>query len=109
MKLLLPLFHTKGIVMLLIDCPYCQEKRPEVEFQYAGEAHVLRPDGSSPVTDERWAEYLYIRSNIRGTHRERWRHTYGCARFFNAVRDTVSDKIIDTYKAGDLPYSPEES
>ena len=87
--------------MLLIDCPYCQEKRPEVEFQYAGEAHVLRPDGSSLVTDERWAEYLYFRSNTRGTHRERWRHTHGCAHFFNAVRDTVSDKIIDTYKVGD--------
>ncbi len=89
--------------MLLIECPYCQEVRPEVEFQYAGEAHVLRPDGSSPVTDAQWADYLYIRSNKRGLYRERWRHTHGCARFFNAVRDTLKDVIVKTYPAGDAP------
>ena len=89
--------------MLLIECPYCDEARPELEFQYAGEAHVLRPDGSTPVSDEQWAEYLYIRSNTRGLHRERWRHTHGCARFFNAVRDTVKDVIVKTYRAGETP------
>jgi len=26
---------------------------------------------------------------------------HGCARFFNAVRDTVTDKFIMTYKAGE--------
>jgi sarcosine oxidase, subunit delta len=87
--------------MLLIECPYCQEARPEIEFQYAGEAHVQRPDGSIPVSDEQWAEYLYIRSNTRGMHRERWRHTHGCARFFNALRDTVQDVIVKTYRAGE--------
>jgi sarcosine oxidase subunit delta len=25
----------------------------------------------------------------------------GCARFFNALRDTVSDRIVATYKAGE--------
>ena len=37
----------------------------------------------------------------RGVHVERWRHIHGCARFFNAVRHTVSDRIIATYKAGE--------
>jgi sarcosine oxidase subunit delta len=32
---------------------------------------------------------------------ERWRHIHGCARFFNAARDSVSDKFIVTYKAGE--------
>ena len=32
---------------------------------------------------------------------ERWRHIHGCARFFNAVRDTVTDKFVMTYKAGE--------
>ena len=32
---------------------------------------------------------------------ERWRHIHGCGRFFNAVRDTVSDKFEVTYKAGE--------
>ena len=26
---------------------------------------------------------------------------HGCARFFNAVRDTVTDKFLMTYKAGE--------
>ena len=29
--------------MLLIHCPYCDEDRPELEFAYAGEAHIARP------------------------------------------------------------------
>ena len=30
----------------------------------------------------------------------------GCGRFFNAVRDTVSDKILMTYKAGESRPAP---
>ncbi|MEO1910704.1 MAG: sarcosine oxidase subunit delta, partial [Paracoccus sp. (in: a-proteobacteria)] len=40
-------------------------------------------------------------TNARGPHFERWRHIHGCARFFNAVRDTVSDRFLMTYKAGE--------
>lgn len=32
---------------------------------------------------------------------ERWRHLDGCADFFNAVRETVSDRFLITYKAGE--------
>jgi sarcosine oxidase subunit delta len=92
--------------MLLIHCPYCQETRPEAEFAYAGEAHIARPADPSVMTDEEWRNHLYIRNNQRGTHFERWRHIHGCGRFFNAVRDTVSDKFVTTYKAG-LPRPTE--
>ena len=37
----------------------------------------------------------------RGRHHERWRHIHGCGRFFNAVRDTATDKFEVTYKAGE--------
>ena len=86
--------------MLLIRCPYCDAERPEVEFVYAGEAHIARPEDPSKLSDEAWRDYLFIRSNPRGLHYERWRHTHGCGRFFNAARDTVSDKFVTTYKAG---------
>ena len=86
--------------MLLIECPYCDEERPEIEFDYAGEAHIERPREPAQVSDVAWMEHLFIRSNARGVHFERWRHTHGCARFFNAVRDTVTDKFLLTYKAG---------
>ena len=87
--------------MLLIHCPYCNETLPEAEFTYAGEAHVVRPQDPSSQTDDQWEGFLFIRANARGPHYERWRHLHGCGRFFNAVRDTVSDVIETTYKAGE--------
>jgi sarcosine oxidase subunit delta len=86
--------------MLLIHCPYCDKTLPELEFAYAGEAHIARPADPSALSDEEWRDYLFIRTNRRGLHFERWRHIHGCARFFNAVRETVSDRFLTTYKAG---------
>lgn len=87
--------------MLLIHCPYCDETLPEAEFTYAGEAHVARPRDPSARTDAEWEAFLFLRTNARGAHYERWRHLHGCGRFFNAVRDTVSDRFLTTYRAGE--------
>jgi len=87
--------------MLLIPCPYCGMERPELEFRNGGEAHVARPSDPSAVSDEEWANYLYIRDNPKGLYAERWRHAAGCGRFFNCLRDTFTDKIVMTYKAGE--------
>ena len=84
----------------MIHCPYCEEARPEIEFANAGQAHIARPIYPSTQTDAEWETYLFIRANPRGRHHERWRHIHGCGRFFNAVRDTVTDKFEMTYKAG---------
>ena len=86
--------------MLLITCPYCGP-RPENEFRNGGEAHIARPGRPSDLDDAGWADFLYNRTNPKGLHAERWRHTHGCARFFNCLRDTVSDKILVTYKMGE--------
>ena len=91
--------------MLLIRCPYCGE-RPEVEFVYGGQAHIARPSGAVSVTEQQWADYLYRRDNAKGVHAERWRHTHGCGRFFNALRDTTTDHFIATYRAGESPPPP---
>ena len=87
--------------MLLIKCPYCEEERSELEFRAAGEAHIARPQNIADITDEEFADYFFLRDNPKGLIFERWRHISGCGRFFNAVRDTVSDKIHLTYKAGE--------
>ena len=87
--------------MLLIRCPYCAETLPEAEFAYAGEAHVRRPGNPDTTSDAQWAGFLFIRSNHRGPQHERWRHVHGCGRFFNAVRDTVSDRFLTTYMTGE--------
>ena len=88
--------------MLIIDCPYCGP-RPELEFAHGGQAHVVRPADPSKSTDEDWAEYLYLRQNTRGVHAERWRHARGCGRFFNALRDTTTDRFVVTYRSGEKP------
>ncbi len=73
--------------------------RAEIEFRYAGEAHLVRR-ADDAVSEEDWAAYLYARENPRGRHAERWRHVAGCGRFFNVLRDTVSDRIACSYPAG---------
>ena len=88
--------------MLLINCPWCGE-RPELEFAYGGQAHLARPQRPAELNDQQWAEYLYVRSNPRGLHSERWRHTRGCGRFFNALRDTMTDHFVATYRIGESP------
>ena len=87
--------------MLLIRCPYCEEERPELEFRNAGEAHVARSTDMAGISDDDFEKFFFIRSNPKGIIFERWRHFHGCARFFNAARDTVTDKFLVTYKAGE--------
>jgi len=87
--------------MLLIRCPYCEEERPELEFRHAGEAHLVRPGAGDEIGDEDFEAFLFLRENPKGRTCERWRHVHGCGRFFNAVRDTVSDRFVVTYKAGE--------
>ena len=90
--------------MFLIECPWCG-LRDETEFSCAGEAHIARPLETEKLSDEEWADYLFMRSNPKGLHREQWLHAAGCRRYFNAARDTVSYKISATYKIGETPPS----
>ncbi len=82
--------------MLLIECPWCGE-RDESEFSYAGEAHIARPLETEKLSDRQWADYLFMRKNAKGLHREQWLHAAGCRRYFNAERDTVSYRITATF------------
>ena len=88
--------------MLWIACPYCGE-RPEVEFRYVGEAHVVRSADAGATSDADWEAFLYLRRNPLGLHAERWRHAHGCQRFFNALRHTRTDRIAATYRVGEAP------
>lgn len=81
--------------MLLLTCPYCGA-RNETEFDCGGESHLIRP--LIDCSDDEWADYLFFHHNPRGTNLERWRHTFGCGRWFNVARDTVSHRIIAVYE-----------
>ena len=91
--------------MLLIDCPWCG-RRDQSEFSCHGEAHIVRPTDPQQLSDEQWGDYVFFRNNPKGIHHERWVHAHGCRRWFNAVRDTVSDEFLATYKPGEKPPAP---
>ncbi len=82
--------------MLLIPCPWCGP-RDESEYSYGGEAHIARPLEPERLSDEEWADYLFMRKNPRGPHREQWWHAHGCRRWFNVERDTASNRIVRVY------------
>lgn len=86
--------------MLLVPCPYCGP-RPEVEFRCGGEAHMARPADPGALDDAAWADYLFTRKSPKGIHAERWLHVHGCGRWFNALRDTVSDAFLASYEMGE--------
>ena len=86
--------------MLKITCPWCGA-RDEIEFSCGGQAHVAYPKDPSALTDEQWAQYLFMRDNPKGVFQERWVHSHGCRRWFNAVRHTVTHEISATYKPGE--------
>ena len=85
--------------MLLLTCPFCGPC-PELEFRCGGEAHIERPPQPFALDDQAWSEYLFHRTNTKGIHAERWLHLHGCGRWFNALRDTQSDRFIETYQMG---------
>jgi heterotetrameric sarcosine oxidase delta subunit len=78
--------------MLQIRCPWCGE-RDEVEFSYGGQAGIAYPRDPAALTDEEWAAWLFFRDNPKGGFAERWVHTHGCRRWFDVVRDTVTNEI----------------
>ncbi|MEY4436946.1 MAG: sarcosine oxidase, subunit delta [Actinomycetota bacterium] len=85
--------------MLLIECPYCGP-RNENEFHYGGQAHVAYPENTDALSDAEWAKYLFYRENTRGDYAERWVHSTGCRKWFNAVRNTETYEFKAIYEMG---------
>lgn len=88
--------------MFVIDCPYCG-RRDQSEFANAGEAHRVRPTRTDDMADADWADFLFMRKNLKGLYAERWVHAAGCRKFFNMLRNTASDEILATYRIGAKP------
>ncbi len=75
-----------------IACPFCGERGNE-EFVYYGDATVARPDPSAADVTAAFADYVYLRDNVRGVHRELWYHGVGCHGWLVVTRDTLSHEI----------------
>lgn len=74
----------------LIHCPHCGV-RPKEEFQIKGDAGAIRPQANA--SEKEWADYVFLRENPMGPHRELWQHVSGCRRWLIVERDTVSHTV----------------
>jgi sarcosine oxidase, subunit delta len=83
--------------MLTLRCPNCGAQADETELAGGGEAHLRRAGPGS--TDDAFEAYLFLRKNPRGVHFERWRHAYGCGKWFHAARCTETNEVFGTYPA----------
>lgn len=78
--------------MLQIRCPHCG-LRDETEFVFGGENLPSRPARPEDLSDAAWAAFLFERNNVMVVQVERWQHRFGCRRWFQVQRDTVSHWI----------------
>lgn len=83
--------------MLMLKCPNCGVQAEETEFAAGGEAHLTRFGPGSE--DKDFTDYLFARKNPRGVHFERWRHAFGCGKWFHAARCTATLEVFGTYTA----------
>jgi sarcosine oxidase subunit delta len=69
------------------------------EFSYLGDATVSRPDPVDPDKLARFVDYVYIRKNPLGEHREYWYHGVGCEAWLVVTRDTRTHEILGAESA----------
>jgi heterotetrameric sarcosine oxidase delta subunit len=76
---------------VLIRCPWCGE-RDHVEYFYGGDATVKRPAENAGA--QAWHDYVYLRDNPKGPHRELWQHQAGCRAWLVVTRDTLTHEVL---------------
>ncbi|MCO5093173.1 sarcosine oxidase subunit delta [Bosea sp. (in: a-proteobacteria)] len=80
-----------------ITCPHCGARDAQ-EFSYLGAADLARPDGMA-ASEAAMVDYVYLRDNPRGRHRELWYHGAGCRAWLVVGRDTFTHAVISVEPA----------
>jgi sarcosine oxidase subunit delta len=77
--------------------------RDAQEFTYLGDATLIdRPDGMADGAAEAFHDYLYLRDNPAGQHRELWFHEQGDRSWLVVTRDTRTHAITKVELARDV-------
>lgn len=77
--------------------------RDAQEFIYLGDASLLdRPDGLAKGADKAFSDYVYLRDNPAGVHRELWFHEQGDRSWLVVTRNTVTHEILGVELARDM-------
>jgi sarcosine oxidase subunit delta len=80
--------------------------RDAQEFTYLGDAALLnRPDGMAEGAAEAFNDYVYLRDNPAGIHREFWFHEQGDRSWLIVIRNTVTHEILGAELARDVALS----
>ncbi|MDO5622633.1 MAG: sarcosine oxidase subunit delta [Paracoccus sp. (in: a-proteobacteria)] len=68
--------------------------RDASEFTYLGDASLMaRPDPATPDAEAAFHDYVHLRDNPAGLHRELWFHEQGDRSWLIVTRDTVTHEI----------------
>ena len=77
--------------------------RDAAEFVYLGDASLInRPHWQAECAAERFYEYLYLRDNRAGEHRELWYHEQGDRSWLVVTRNTLTHEISKVELARDV-------
>lgn len=74
--------------------------RDAQEFTYLGDASLI--DRPSPETPEAFPDYVFLRDNPAGVHRELWYHEQGDRSWLVVTRNTVTHEILGAELARDV-------
>ena len=77
----------------LLACPNCG-KRSVYEFRFGGE---VKPAPAADAPEADWMDYRFNRANIAGVQTEWWFHRSGCGQWIQAVRNTVSNEVLESF------------
>jgi methylglutamate dehydrogenase subunit B len=72
-----------------MPCPFCGP-RDITEFAYHGDATLTRP----APDDAAMHDYVYLRDNPAGVHREHWYHAAGCHAWLMVTRNISTHEIV---------------
>ena len=87
---------------MIIDHPLLGP-RDAAEFVYLGDACLIdRPDPGDENAARLFHDYLHIRDNPAGEHRELWFHEHGDRSWLVVTRNTVTHKILRVELARDV-------
>jgi sarcosine oxidase subunit delta len=80
-------------VSFLVPCPQCGN-RSVYEFRFGGEVKQ-RPAPDAAGAD--WTQYTYTKVNEAGVQREWWFHRSGCRQWFQALRNTLTNEVQESF------------
>ncbi len=90
---------------MIIDHPLLGP-RDSSEFVILGDAALIeRPDWKDPNALDLFHEYMHIRDNPAGEHRELWYHEQGDRSWLVVTRNTITHEVVSVELARNVATS----